>query len=198
MSTPAATGIRPVHLALAAALWLLASAVTPAAADESDGRVEIRSAYAELDDGVFYLNARIDYTLSATAREALDNGIPLELELQIDVNRYRRIIWNDTIASLKQRYRLSHHALTDRYVAANLNSGGTESFPDIEAALDHLGRVQRLPLIDESLLKDDVRYEAAARATLDVKDLSGPIKFLSRFWGNWKIASEWYTWPLRP
>lgn len=198
MSTPAVTGIRPAYLALAALLWLLGSAVMPAVADESDGRVEIRSAYAELDDGVYYVNARIEYTLSDSAREALDNGIPLKLELQIDVNRYRRLIWNDTIASLKQRYRLSHHALTGRYVVANLNSGDTVSFPDVETALDHLGRVERLPLIDESLLQGDARYEAAARATLDVKDLTGPIKFLSRFWGNWKVASEWYTWPLRP
>ena len=104
----------------------------------------------------------------------------------------------DDWARLKQRYRLSYHALTDRYVVANLNSGDTVSFPDLDAAMSYLGRVDRLPLIDASLLEDGARYEAAARVVLDVKDLSGPLKFLSRFWGDWKVASERYKWPLRP
>jgi len=199
VSVPTATGNRPGRLALVTMAWLLIAVSLPASGnDKSDGSVEIRSAYAQLDDGVYYVNARIDYVLSSAAMDALRNGISLKIELQIEVNRYRRIIWNDTIASLKQRYRLSHHALTDRFVVANLNSGDTISFPDIESALEYLGRVERLPLIDQSLLEDDARYEAAARVTLDVKDLSGPLKFLSRFWGNWKVASEWYTWPLRP
>ncbi len=199
VSAPTVTGNRPGYLALVGLACLLAVLCSPAFGDnDSNGRVEIRSAYAQLDEGVYYVNARIEYLLSSAAMDALRNGISLKIELQIEVHRHRRIIWDDTIASLKQRYRLSHHALTDRYVVANLNSGDTVSFPDIDAALDYLGRVERLPLIDESLLEDDARYEAAARVTLDVKDLSGPLKFLSRFWGDWKIASEWYTWPLRP
>ena len=121
-------------LALAIIASLLVTFPTTAAAGDSDGSVEIRSAYAQLDEGVYYVNARIEYVLSSAAREALRNGISLKIELQIQVNRYRRIIWNDTIASLKQRYRLSHHALTDRYVVANLNSGDTLSFPDLDAA----------------------------------------------------------------
>jgi len=197
VSTPTATAQRTVLLALAVLAWLLAAYPSPVLADSREGRVDIRSAYTELDEGVYYVNARIEYVLSSGALDALKNGISLKIELQIDVNRYRRLIWNDTIASLKQRYRLSHHALTDRFVVANLNSGDSLSFPDLEAALDYLGRIERLPLIDASLLEDGARYEAAARVVLDVKDLSGPLKFLSRFWGNWKIASEWYTWPLR-
>lgn len=198
MTIPTARPSEPMHVALTAVAILLAAFPMIAAADDSDGSVDIRSAYAELDHGVYYVNARIEYVLSSAAKEALRNGISLKIDLHIEVNRYRRFIWNATIASLKQRYRLSHHALTDRYLVANLNSGDTLSFPDLEAALDYLGRVERLPLIDESLLEEDARYEAAARVTLDVKDLSGPLKFLSRFWGNWKVASEWYTWPLRP
>jgi hypothetical protein len=199
VSMPTSTGNRRCHLALVAVAWLL-SAMSPTvfADNNSDGSVEIRSAYAVLDAGVYYVNARIEYVLSSAATEALRNGISLKIELQIEVNRYRRLIWNDTIASLKQRYRLSYHALTDRYVVANLNSGDTVSFPDLDAAMSYLGRVDRLPLIDASLLEDGARYEAAARVVLDVKDLSGPLKFLSRFWGDWKVASERYKWPLRP
>jgi len=188
---------RNVALALVAVACVLATWFSPALADrKAEGNVDIRSVYAELDDGVYYVYARLQIVLSSPALDALQNGVPLNIELQLTVNRFRRWIWDDTVANLKQRYQLSHHALSDRYVITNINSGDAVSFADLDTALNFLGRVERLPLIDESLLEEDGRYEAAARVTLDVKELSGPLRFLSRIWGDWRIASEWYRWPL--
>jgi hypothetical protein len=180
-------------LALSASCFLVA---WPGALRADEGRVGIRSVYAELDEGVYYVYARVEIVLSAEALDALHNGVPLNVELQLVVNRFRRWMWDDTVATLKQRYQLSHHALSGRYVVANLNSGDAVSFPDLDTALQLLERVERLPLIDESILEENRRYEAAARVTLDVKELSGPLRFLSRFWGDWRISSEWYRWPL--
>ena len=165
--------------------------------DDSSGSVEIRTAYAELREGVFYVNGRVEFSLSEAAFEALAKGVRLDVELRIDVNRSRRFIWDDTVADLRQRYRLNYHALTERYVVVNANTGDAESFASIDAALDYLGSVQELPLIDEALLDRDARYEVAMKAVVDVKELKGPLKLLSRFWGDWRIASDWYTWPLR-
>jgi hypothetical protein len=177
---------------------VLCAGAFPAAADaDNKGSVDVRSAYTELREGVFYVNGRIEFALSDTAFEALDNGVRLNIELNIAVNRYRRFVWDDTIAVLHQRYRLNYHALTQRYVVVNSNTGDADSFASIEAALEHLGKVHNLPLIDDALLDERARYEVAMRAIVDVKELKGPLKLLSRFWGDWRIASDWYTWPLR-
>lgn len=179
-------------------LALLCSSLVPAAAlADSKGGVEIRTAYAELRDGVFYVNGRVEFELSDAAFEALDNGVRLNIELDIDVNRSRRFVWDDTVAVLRQRYRLNYHALTQRYVVVNANTGDADSFGSIEAALDHVGRVKDLPLIDEALLDEKARYEVAMRVVVDVKELKGPLKVLSRFWGDWRVVSDWYRWPLR-
>jgi hypothetical protein len=179
-------------------LVLLCMGVGAALADDdSRGSVEIRTAYTELRDGVFYVNGRVEFSLSEAAFEALAKGVRLDVELHIDVNRFRRFIWDDNVAGLRQRYRLNYHALTERYVVVNANTGDADSFASIDAALDYLGNVQALPLIDEALLDKDARYEVAMRAVVDVKELKGPLKVLSRFWGDWRIASGWYTWPLR-
>ncbi len=179
-------------------LALLCLGVGAASADDdSRGSVEIRTAYTELRDGVFYVNGRVEFSLSGAAFEALAKGVRLDVELHIDVNRSRRFIWDDTVANLRQRYRLNYHALTERYVVVNANTGDADSFASVDAALDYLGNVQELPLIDEALLDKDARHEVAMRAIVDVKELKGPLKVLSRFWGDWRMASDWYKWPLR-
>jgi hypothetical protein len=182
---------------LAALLLALFPWATPLAdSDSARGQVEIRSAYTEFRDDVFYVNARIDYRLNQSALDALENGVRLNVELDVDVRRRRRLIWDPAVAELRQRYRLSYHALSERYVVSNLNSGDVASFSDLATALSQLGRIDRLPLIDAPLLDDDSRYDVSIRAVLDVKDLPGPLNLLSRFWGDWRIASERYSWRL--
>jgi hypothetical protein len=184
--------------ALAGLLLVVACATYSPPTQAAKGRVEVRSAYAAVEDGVYYIRARLEYSMGSPALEALENGVTLNIELQIFVNQVRRYIWDDTVASLRQRYQLSFHALTQRYLLANLNSGERQSFGDLNSALVHLGNVEHLPVIDEALLDSGDRYQVGLRAIVDVKELPGPLNMLSRIWGNWRIASDWYTWPLRP
>lgn len=168
------------------------------AQDSRKGRIEVRSAYTEREEGVYFLSARIDYRLSREAHEALAQGVALNIEMQINLSQMRRFMWDAGVASLRQRYQLSFHALTQRYVVLNLNSGETVSYQELETALAALGTVERLPLIDAALLDEGDRYEIALRAVLDIKELPASIRLLSLVWGDWRVASEWYTWRLRP
>jgi hypothetical protein len=165
---------------------------------DDEGRVKVRSAYAELRDGVYYLNARLDYRLGDEALSALRSGVPLDLELQINVLQRRRYLWDATEASLRQNYQLSYHALSQRYIVRNVNSGEQTSFATLDAALAELGRVRDLPIIDASLLGEGSRYAVRLRAIVDIRELGGPLSVLTFFWNDWRIASDWYRWPLQP
>ncbi len=195
------TGAVTSRGALAGLVLVLAALLVPAASQAQDsrkGRIEVRSAYTVREDNVYFLVARIDYRLSREAQEALANGVALNIELQINLTRTRRLMWDAGIASLRQRYQLSFHALTERYVVLNLNSGETASYQELATALAALGAVDRLPLIDAALLDEDDRYEIAMRSVLDIKELPASVRLLSLVWGNWRTASEWYSWRLRP
>ncbi len=186
---------------IAALVLLFAATLLPglaAAQDSRKGRIEVRSAYTELEDGVYYLSARVEYRLSRQALEALNKGVSLNVELQMNVVQLRRFIWDDGVATLRQRYELSFHALTQRFVVLNLNSGDSRSFSDLETALLNLGTVERLPVIDAALLDDDDDYEIALRSILDIKELPASVRLLSLVWGDWRVASNWYRWRLRP
>lgn len=180
-----------------ALLWLLfASPAVPAWAADA-GHFAIRTVFTHIDDGVIYLNADVDYELSEIAREALANGIELTIELQIEVVRDRRLWLDREVASLLQRYQLSYQPLSERFLVRNLNSGDQMSFAALSAALEQLGRVRSLPLIDDALLRPGKRYEIRMRAMLDTRDLAGPLRLISFFWGDWRLESEWFEWPLQ-
>ena len=161
-------------------------------------RFEIRSAYAELEDAVYFLHARINYPLSKQALEALQSGVELNFQLRIEVNRVRRYIPDANVATLLQRYQLRFNALVNRYVVRNLNSGGQQSFASLDAALSFLGRVSDLPILDKALLDPDRKYILKLQAELDVRRLPAPIQLLAFWLDDWRLTSAWYTWPLQP
>jgi hypothetical protein len=157
---------------------------------------EIRSASANLEDGVWFATARIDFTLSDDALEALENGVGLTIQLEIEVTRVRRFWLDARVASLRQGYLLSYQPLSERYVVVNLNSGEQTSFATLFSALSYMGRVVDLPIIDASILEPDARYEISMRAVLDQDTLPGPLRLIA-FWSEgFRLVSDWYEWKL--
>ena len=185
-------------LLFAAVMLLGLSGVQSSHAEGLEGRFEVRSADLELKDGVFHLNARLDLPVSDAVRRGLAEGVPLTLEVDLDIERVRQLLPNSRVAELTQRYHLQYNAVSARYVLHNDNSGQQESTGTIEAALDALSEVHSLPVLDKSLIAADRRYEASVRAKIDYGTVPFSLRMLM-FWVNeWHRESDWYTWTLQP
>lgn len=165
-------------------------------ASAQDGSFEIRSASSRLYDGVYFATARIDYRLSDDALEALDSGVALTIQLQIELTRKRRFWLDPEVARLHQDYSLSFEPLSDRYVVKNLNSGEQDSFATLFSALNNMGRVVDLPVIDAALLSPDSKYDIAMRAVLDQNTLPGPLRLIAFWSSGFRLQSDWYAWRL--
>ena len=165
--------------------------------DEDDGHFEVIEARTELRSGVYFLDATIAFRLSADAREALRSGVPLTIRLDVEFMNRRRFWFDAEDAALRQRYQLEYHALSERYLVTNLNSGDQSSYGSILSALSSLGRIDRLPLIDAALLDPGRDYELRLRVVLDVEQFPGPLRLLAFWRRDWSIASDWYRWPLQ-
>lgn len=167
-----------------------------ARADNSTGGFVIRTAYTELLNGVYYLSADVDLNMSGKVLNALENGVPLTVEWQIQVIRPRFLLWNQTVATLTERYQISYHPLTQRFVIKNLNSGEQQSFASYRDAILNLGQVNDLPVIDASLLAPHTRYLIRMRAVLDITEFPGPLKLIASLFKGWDLSSDWYAWAL--
>jgi hypothetical protein len=186
-----------------AAPALLALAACGALADdlptlEDGARFDVRSAYLEPAEHVYQLNATLDLALSRNAAQAIREGVPVVLELDLGVVRKRRYLPDVEVGSVAQRWQIHYHALSERYVVNNLNSGQQTSYSSLAAALGALSEVRGLPVIDESLVEKGQRYEASLRATAAVDGgLPSALRFII-FWIDWKRSTDWYTWTVRP
>jgi hypothetical protein len=176
--------------------WLLAVLASAAIGSPAwaQSRFDIRSAYVEPSDGVYQLNATLDFNVSEAARSAINEGVPLTLDLVIVVRRSRNYWLDEGVAELEQRYELVHHALSERYLVRNLNSGEQTSFATLDAALDDLRVISNLPILDRSLVIPESRHEISLRAVLDVPTMPDALRWVLFWREDWRQVSDWYTW----
>jgi Domain of unknown function (DUF4390) len=166
-----------------------------AAADALDGLLEVRSAYLNIDKGVFLLHARIDWPDSPAIRSALHDGITLTFDLEARIDRTRKLWFDSNIVDLTLRRELSYHAVSDRYVVRDTHSGDQNSFPTLDAALDYLGRVDAWPIVVEPQL-DGGNYRISVRAGVRRGHLPASLRAILFWTDDWARVSEWYTWSL--
>jgi hypothetical protein len=178
---------------LAVTIW-----TRPIQADGLEGRFEVRSADLDLKDGVYHLNARIELPVSDAVRRGLAEGVPLTVELHLDIERVRQLLPNSRVAELTQRYHLQYNAVSARYILRNDNSGQQESLGTIDAAIEQLSEVHGLPVLDKALITPDRRYEANVRAKVDYGNVPFSLRVLMFWVSDWHRESDWYTWTLQP
>ena len=164
-------------------------------ADALDGVLEVRSAYVNVDKGVFLLHARVEYPLSPAIRDALRDGVTLVFDLDARVERDRRLWFNATIIDLTLRRELTYHAVSDRYVVRDVRSGDQETFPTLDEALAFLGKVDAWPILVEPQL-DGGSYTISVRAGVRRGHLPSSLRAILFWTDNWARVSEWYTWSL--
>ena len=163
---------------------------------EREGYFEVRSASTQSIAGVHSLDARLQLVLSSEALAALESGVTLTIEMQVQVIRVKRFLVDSVDAELAVRYELEYRPLSQRYIVKNLNSGDQDTFATLYSALNNLGRVQGLPVIDDELLLPDRDYRLRLRAMLNTQQYPAPLRLLFFWRGQWQLQSDWFEWLL--
>jgi len=162
---------------------------------ETAGEFLVEDAHAWKDSGTYLLDAQFSVSLSSGPREALENGVPLALEFQVQVVKVNKWFW-DTVTSEQTLHRqLQYHALSRSYLVKDIDTGSQGNYRRMEDALRAAGTIQKLKLSDEQLQAGS-RYLVRIRGSLDIESLPTPVRLLAYVSSSWDMASDWYTWPL--
>ncbi|MET0066877.1 MAG: DUF4390 domain-containing protein [Candidatus Thiodiazotropha sp.] len=181
------------RLGVAVTVLMLFAAFAAQAASFHVRDVQIREVRGE-----YRLNARIDYLLSGEAHEALSNGVPLTLKVQLAVEKVWRGFWDPSPLARTLWFQIRYHALTELYRVVDLQTGEEQSFVTQDAALYALGEINDLPLVEQAELLPDESYHLRLRADLDIESLPLPLQPLAYLGRGWKLTSGWSQWPLQP
>ncbi len=185
-------------LALLAAV-LVGVGAGGARADVLDGVLEVKSAYVNIEQGVFQLFARIAYPVNDDIRAALKDGLMLSFDLDVVVSRERRFWVDATVAEYTLRRELLYHAVSDRYVTRDVAPDGSDqhSYATLEEALDALGTVDAWPFLLAPQLSANRDYRVSLRAGVRRGRLPDSLRVLLFWTDDWHRESEWFSWSLQ-
>lgn len=158
----------------------------------------IRDVQIKLVDNEYQLTARIEYQLSEQAYEALSNGVPLTLKVQLFVEKVWRGFWEPSPFAETLSFQIRYHALTELYRVVDRQTGDEQNFVTQEAALYALGEITNLPLVNIAKLTAGETYQLRMRSDLDIESLPLPLQPLAYLGRGWKLTTGWSQWPLQP
>jgi len=168
----------------------------PLPAETGHGAFEVVAARTEKGEESYLLSAQLDIRLSAGAQEALENGIPLVIEFQIQALETHVWLWDEVIEEIRHARQISYHALSRTYVVRDINTGRQQNFRSLQDALLMAGFMQELPVLDYQLLEDNKNYVMRLRGSLDIESLPTPVRLLAYVSSAWDMDSEWHKWQL--
>jgi hypothetical protein len=193
----------PVVWLAVCSLLLVITEPTTSAPDEIQAGFDIRNARTKLVDDVYLLDADISFVFSEDALEAIENGVPVTIILEMQVLRQRALVWDNLwwdkeVARLQAKLRIETRPLSKTYLVRNLNSGETQVFGSFSELVVGLGKIRNFPLLDEHLIGEQGRFYLRLRALLDIESLPSPMRPLAYFSSLWRLQSDWYEWPIKP
>ena len=176
--------------------WLLIFLLFPALTLAAEFQVTKLS--TQLLDGTYVMDAEIDFQFSDKALDALQNGVPLTLQVQIQLRREGAWIWEKDQLDVRLRYQIRYQSLPSVYQILDLQSNTQQSFVTRESALRALGQIPVFPLVKQAQLQSDRSYLLSLYVELDIEALPLPLRPLAYLTPAWNLSSEWGTWRLQP
>ena len=175
-------------------ILMLLTAVASAMARDFD----VEQVATRLEEGTFVMDANIRYAFSERALEALDNGVPLTVDVHIQVRPVDDWIWDASLLDKRLRFRIRYKPLSERFLVSQLPGESGRTYVSRDAALAALGEIRDLPLVSPDMLDPDQDYEVQVRVSLDIEELPLPLRPMAYLYPSWKQSSKWTKWPLTP
>ena len=143
------------------------------------------------------MDATIDYGFSEEVLEALDNGVPLTLEVHVQLRGADDWVWSESLVDQRLRYVIRYKPLSERYLVSRIPDDGGISYVTQDAAIAALGEIEGLQLVSrERVLEEGDELEVQIKVSLDIEELPLPLKPVAYLHPSWKLTSGWTKWPL--
>ena len=163
---------------------------------ESDQGFIVKSAELNPVGARYTLNAVIQIHFSKEVLKALEHGIALQIDIEMEIKQNRKWLWDKKIRKKILSQRLEHQPLSDQYLVTNLNTGVKHHFQSFYHALEFLGTINDYPFLELTSLEQDKKYTALVRASLNTESLPTPLRLSAYVSSDWQFTSPRYQWTI--
>ncbi len=133
--------------------------------------------------------SRFELSLSSTAFDAINHGVPIDIVLSYAEPQKR--FWGSNFKPIDRTvFSLSRHALSNSYQLHNSTTFRTHQFITIDDALKHISLFQ-IKRLERIMLE-----KLAVRVHLDLFTLPAQIRANAFFSKRWKHDSQWTIWSV--
>lgn len=153
-------------------------------------RFELTRVEARWANGKLEARCEQQLTLSQEAREALDHGVPLTLELELIL---RSADGRTRVGGRTGSYQIHYLPLSKHYQLAYLQDDVVKTFPRLRHALADLSRVE---LSFATGVLPGGEYQLLARSRLDKRSMPPPMRLPALLSQAWHHDSRWSSWTL--
>ncbi|MDX1459590.1 MAG: DUF4390 domain-containing protein [Xanthomonadales bacterium] len=176
----------PACASLLSASLLLTGCSAPSAEHGIElSRVDIRTGPRRVE-ATFFQNLK----LSAEAQQALEHGVPLVVEVRMEL---RDALTLTLLHDEARQFEIRYLPMLEDYQLRSLAGGEPRAFPRLRHALAELGQLELE--FDTGPLAPG-QYELRARTQLSLTHLPAPMTLPARFSTDWRHDSRWTTWPF--
>jgi len=156
---------------------------------------KVEKAESVLSDGSYFINARLKMDFTPEVIEALENGVALNLIIEVKV--WQQQSWMDKLVKEStQRFEYRYNALTGIHSMMHVSTGQKYNFDSREDALALLGNIHHAHLITQKELDDTCHHKVEIRVLLDIWSLPTALRPVASLSPQWRLESEWYSWML--
>lgn len=171
----------------------------------TEGSIRMSDVSLQREFGQLYLSASVDIELPEPIKDGLDSGVPLDFILTLVFHQSRAYWFDRSLARYQHRFRLSYYELTRHYRVHAVDTGVSRNYRSLHAALDGLGKIQRMPMaldLEEAMhvsnvqALDELPTQVMAELQFRLDSDSLPLPLQPLIASSWRLNSEEYQWQV--
>jgi hypothetical protein len=144
------------------------------------------------------VSARVSFPINEAIEKAVNQGVPLVLFTEVELQRERPWIWDVELGRAERRSELRYHALSGRYLLQSDGQERIENFPTLEQALRRYGDLNGVPLeLSESRGAALEFLRVAVRGRIEAQDLPLLVRLLPVGPAAWQHDTGWLYFPVK-
>lgn len=178
---------------LAVALLFLGTAPTVYTAT-----LEVVEVETSENNRMLFAAAEFDIEFSGAMVEALESGVKLTIDIDLEIVRPVRFWLDDVVTHIRHSYAIELHALAGRFVVTDEARAQQWTFQSLAEVIEFLKNPPAMPFAEAKLVSSGEPYAGRLRARLDVESLPAPLRPVAYLSPAWWMSSEWLEWPIAP